>query len=77
MNEEMIQIQFKIPRTEYEAAKKYLGEDAERHYFARNAFREKITRMEGRDSDATKERLEKDAAWLQRVLDSGKVKVPR
>lgn len=75
MGEEMVQIQFKIPRSEYDSAKKYIGDDQERHWFGRNAFREKINRMEGRDKDSIRERMAADGAYLQKLIDGGFLKV--
>ena len=74
----MVRIQFDLSEEEYASAEKYVGGTQYRHFFGRNAFLEKVNRMEGRDSDATKERMEKDAAWMQKVvqhlIDSGKVR---
>lgn len=73
----MVRIQFELSEAEYERAKPYIGEDKYRHYWAMQAFDERVNRMEGRDRKAQTERLVSDAKYIQRLIDSGKIIIPK
>lgn len=73
----MVRIQFELSEAEYERAKPYIGEDKYRHYWAMQAFDERVNRMEGRDRKAQTERLVSDAKYIQRLIDSGQIKLPK
>jgi hypothetical protein len=71
-----VRIQFDLTREEWTMCEKYAGPYAYRHFFGRNAFLEKVKRMEGRDDAAIVERLTSDGKYLQKLIDGGYVKIP-
>lgn len=73
----MVRIQFELSEAEYERAKPYIGEEKYRHYWAMQAFDERVNRMEGRDKKAQTERLIADAKHIQKLIDTGQIKFPK
>jgi hypothetical protein len=73
----MVRIQFELSEAEYERAKPYIGEAKYRHYWAMQAFDERVNRMEGRDKKAQTERVFSDVKYLQELIDSGKIIIPK
>ncbi len=73
----MVRIQFELSEADYERAKPYIGDEKYRHYWAMQAFEERINRLEGRDKKAQTERILADAAYLQTLIDSGQVKLTK
>ena len=71
-----LRVQFEIDEKLMERAKVYIGDDKYRHYWAMQAFEERINRMEGRDKKARAERMAEDIKYLQELLDSGGLKLP-
>jgi len=72
-----VRIQFDLTREEWAMCEKYAGPYAYRHFFGRNAFLEKVKRMEGRDESAIVERLTSDGKYLQKLIDGGYAKMPK
>lgn len=70
-----VRIQFDITDEEYALSAKYIGGVQFRHFFGRNAFLEKVNRMEGRDKDAVRERMAADGKYLQALMDGGFIKI--
>lgn len=73
----MVRIQFELSEADYERAKPYIGDEKYRHYWAMQAFDERVNRMEGRDKKAQTERILSDVKYLQGLIDSGQVKLPK
>jgi hypothetical protein len=73
----MVRIQFELSEDDYNRAKPYIGDEKYRHYWAMQAFDERVNRMEGRDKKAQTERILSDVKYLQELIDSGKIKLPK
>jgi hypothetical protein len=70
-----ITIVFKLSLDEYEKAKLYIGEYKTRHYWAKNAFMEKVARMEANDKKAREQRMITDAAYINDLIKRGLVNI--
>jgi hypothetical protein len=66
-----ITIVFKLSREEYEKAAPYIGDEKHRHYWAKNAFMEKVARMEANDKKAREQRMITDAAYINELIRRG------
>jgi hypothetical protein len=70
-----VRIQFELSEDEYEAAKPFILDEKYRHYWARQAFNERVNRSIGYDKKARVERLKNDAAYIQEMINAGLVKI--
>jgi hypothetical protein len=70
-----ITIVFKLSCEEYEKAVPYIGEEKHRHYWARNAFLEKVSRMEANDKKAREQRMSTDAAYINELIKRGFINI--
>jgi hypothetical protein len=70
-----ITIVFRLSETEYEKAIPYIGNEKFRHYWARNAFMEKVSRMEANDKKAREQRMITDAAYINELINKGLIKL--
>jgi hypothetical protein len=70
-----ITIVFKLSLEEYERAGPYIGDYKTRHYWARNAFLEKVARMEANDKKAREQRMITDAAYINELIKRGLVDI--
>jgi hypothetical protein len=68
-----ITIVFKLSEPEYLKAAQYIGEEKYRHYWAKNAFLEKASRMEANDKKAREQRMITDAAYINELIKKGLV----
>lgn len=68
-----ITVVFKVSEAEYEKAASYIGNEKFRHYWARNAFFEKVARMEANDKKAREQRMITDAAYINELIKRGLV----
>jgi hypothetical protein len=68
-----ITIVFKISQEEYKKAVPYIGDAKYRHYWARNAFFEKVSRMEANDKKAREQRMITDAGYINELIRKGLV----
>ena len=68
-----ITIVFKVSQAEYEKAASYIGDEKYRHYWARNAFFEKVARMEANDKKGREQRMITDAAYINELIKKGLV----
>ena len=75
MNDNNIKFSFSISPELYQRLKPYITSDRKRHMFAENALIESINRKEGRDKKLQMEKLKKDAAIIQKMIDGGLIKV--
>jgi len=67
-----ITIVFKVSEAEYRRAAAYIGDDEKyRHYWARNAFFEKVARMEANDKKARDQRMITDAGYINDLIRRG------
>jgi hypothetical protein len=66
-----ITIVFKLSEAEYEKAAPYIGHEKYRHYWARNAFMEKVARMEANDKKAREQRMITDATYINDLIKRG------
>jgi hypothetical protein len=66
-----ITIVFKLSNEEYEKAAPHIGGEKYRHYWARNAFLEKVSRMEANDKKAREQRMTTDAAYINELIKKG------
>jgi hypothetical protein len=70
-----ITIVFKLSLEEYEKAKPFIGDYKTRHYWARNAFMEKVARMDANDKKAREQRMITDAAYINELIKKGLVHI--
>jgi len=63
-----VTIVFKISQEEYKRAEPYVGDEKHRHYWARNAFFEKVSRMEANDKKAREQRMITDATYINELI---------
>ncbi len=70
-----ITIVFKVSDEEYQKAKPYIGNEKYRHYWARNAFFEKVSRMEANDKKAREQRMITDATYINELIAKGFVHI--
>jgi hypothetical protein len=68
-----ITIVFKLSPEEYDRAEPYIGDYKTRHYWARNAFMEKVARMAANDKKAREQRMVTDAAYINELIKRGLV----
>ena len=79
---EFVQFQFKVSRQFFERYKRYYDDPNPkvRHYVARTALEQLVTRQEGRDKKRQLELLASNKASLlpilQALVDSGELKLP-
>jgi hypothetical protein len=66
-----ITIVFKVSSAEYEKAAPFIGGEKYRHYWARNAFFEKVARMEANDKKAREQRMITDAGYINELFRKG------
>jgi hypothetical protein len=66
-----ITIVFKVSQEEYLKAAPYIGDERYRHYWARNAFFEKVARMDANDKKAREQRMITDAAYINELIRRG------
>ena len=67
---------FKLSPEEYERTAPYIGGYKHRHYWAKNAFLEKLARMEAYDKRAREQRMSTDAAYINELIKKGLIKIP-
>ena len=72
-----ITVVFKISQEEYSRAESYIGGYKKRGYWAKNAFLEKVTRMETTDKNARKQRMITDAAYINELIEKGLIHIGR
>lgn len=70
-----ITIVFKVSPEEYKKAEPFIGEEKHRHYWARNAFFEKVSRMEANDKKAREQRMITDAAYINEMIRNGLINI--
>jgi hypothetical protein len=70
-NKAQITIVFKLSQEEYLKAEPYIGGYKNRHYWATNAFMEKVSRMEANDKKARQQRMITDAAYINELIAEG------
>jgi hypothetical protein len=70
-------IVFKLTESEYLKAAPYIGNEKHRHYWARNAFMEKVSRMEANDKKAREQRMITDAAYINELIKKGLIHVEK
>jgi hypothetical protein len=70
-----ITVVFKLSPEEYERAGPYIGEYKHRHYWAKNAFLEKVSRMEANDKKALEQRMTSDAAYINELIKKGLIHI--
>ena len=68
-------IQFTVPDDLWDRATKYIPSEKTRSTFGLIAFEEWVTRKEGRDRRAQREKLLSDAERLQELIDSGLIRI--
>jgi hypothetical protein len=66
-----ITIVFRLSKSEYEKAAHYIENEKYRHYWAKNAFMEKVARMEANDKKARDQRMITDAAYINELIQKG------
>jgi hypothetical protein len=71
-----ITIVFKLSPEEYGKADSYIGDWKYRHYWAKNAFMEKVSRMEANDKKAREQRMITDADYINEMIKKGLI-LPR
>jgi len=71
-----ITIVFKLTPEEYSRAEPYIGVYKNRHYWGKNAFTEKVSRMEANDKKAREQRMKTDAAYINELIDKGLIRIP-
>ncbi|GHU14040.1 hypothetical protein FACS1894161_4470 [Spirochaetia bacterium] len=70
-----ITIVFKVSQEEYQKVAPFIGNEKYRHYWARNAFFEKVSRMEANDKKAREQRMSTDAAYINELIKKGLINV--
>ncbi len=70
-----IKIHFELSEEDYNRLKRYIPNNRIRHEIARLALLEMINRKEGRDKKLQAEKLIKDAAYIQKMIDQGLIKI--
>ena len=70
-----ITIVFKLSPEEYSRAEPYIYGEKFRHYWAKNAFMEKVSRMEANDKKAREQRIATDAAYINEMIKQGLLNV--
>ncbi|GHV89878.1 hypothetical protein AGMMS50268_03810 [Spirochaetia bacterium] len=70
-----ITIVFKVSEAEYARAVPYIGEEKHRHYWARNAFFEKVSRMEANDKKARDQKMLTDAGYINELIKKGLINI--
>ena len=68
-------IQFDVDEELYLRAKRYFRDDKNRHFFGSQAFEERVNRLEGRDKRLQEERVLSDVAYMQCLIDNGKLQI--
>jgi hypothetical protein len=71
-----ITIVFKVSEADYKKAAPYIGDEKFRHYWAKNAFLEKVSRMEANDKKAREQRMTTDAAYINELIRQKKIHIP-
>ena len=71
----IIKIHFELSEEDYNRLKRYIPNNRIRHEIARLALLEMINRKEGRDKKLQSEKLIKDAAYIQQMIDQGLIKI--
>jgi hypothetical protein len=71
-----ITIVFKLDTDDYTRAEPYIGAYKNRHYWGKNAFMEKVARMEANDKKAREQRMRTDAAYINELIDKGLIRIP-
>ena len=74
VKEAKIRLVFHLSLEEFERAKPYIGEHKKRHYWAKKAFLEKLSRMEVTDKKAREQRIIADAAYINKMIEKGLIK---
>ena len=74
-----MRIQFEISAELWDRMKSYVSDEKMRHYVAKDALEEWITRREGRDRKRQEERIVSDVSLLkpiiQRLFDAGEIRI--
>lgn len=70
-----ITIVFKVTDEEYQKAVPYIGNEKYRHYWARNAFFEKVSRMEANDKKAREQKMITDANYINELIGRGLIQI--
>ena len=71
----MIKIHFEISRELWKRASHYIKKYRMRHEYGLIAFEEYINRRDGRNKKLQAEKLIKDAAYIQKMIDEGLIKI--
>jgi hypothetical protein len=66
-----ITVVFKITVDDWKRAEVYIQSYKNRHYWAKNAFLEKVARLEGMDRKAREQRVMTDAAYINDLIKRG------
>jgi hypothetical protein len=66
-----ITVVFKVSQEEYRKASPFIGDGKYRHYWAKNAFFEKVSRMEANDQKARNSRMVTDARYINELIRAG------
>ena len=74
-NKAEITIVFKLTEEEYQKAAPYIQGEKYRHYWAKNAFLEKVSRMEANDKKAREQRMITDATYINELIKKGLIKI--
>jgi hypothetical protein len=72
-----ITVVFKLDPEEYERAVPYIGGYKYRHYWAKNAFVEKVSRMEANDKKSRERRMKTDADYIKELIKKGLIHTGR
>jgi hypothetical protein len=70
-----ITIVFKLSQEEFKRAIPFIENEKYRHYWARNAFFEKVSRMEANDKKAREQRMITDAAYINELINKGLINI--
>jgi hypothetical protein len=70
-----VTVVFKLSQEEYARAEPYIGGRKIRGYWAKNAFLEKVSRMEANDKKAREQKMITDAAYINGLIDRGLIHI--
>jgi hypothetical protein len=70
-----ITIVFKLSQEEFKRAIPFIENEKYRHYWARNAFFEKVSRMEANDKKAREQRMISDAGYINELIKKGLINI--
>ena len=73
----LVKVNFKLSQEEFERAMPYIGTYKNRGNWAKNAFLEKVTRMETNDKKARERRMTTDAVYINQLIKKGLINMGR